>query len=102
MFAGELLQAAHGGLLELHQALAGARVLDLDLPLTLLCTHTATLSQPQQPRNYTTTTTTTEILGFALRKIHNNKQILIFLISFSSIPCVLVLISLRMMTLKCC
>lgn len=37
MFLCELLQAAHGGLLELHQTLAGAGILHLDLPLTLLC-----------------------------------------------------------------
>lgn len=37
MFLCELLQAAHGGLLELHQTLTGTRILHLDLPLTLLC-----------------------------------------------------------------
>lgn len=36
MFLCELLQAAHGGLLELHQTLAGAGVLHLDLPPDLL------------------------------------------------------------------
>lgn len=40
MFLCELLQAAHGGLLELHQTLAGTRILHLDLPLTLLCRDT--------------------------------------------------------------
>lgn len=40
MFQCELLQAVHGGLLELHQTLAGTWVLHLDLPLTLLCKRT--------------------------------------------------------------
>lgn len=37
MFLCELLQAAHGGLLELHQTLTGTGILHLNLPLTLLC-----------------------------------------------------------------
>lgn len=37
MLLCELRQAAHGGLLELHQTVTGTRVLHLDLPLTLLC-----------------------------------------------------------------
>lgn len=42
MFLCELLQAAHGRLLKLHQTLTGTRVLHLDLPLTLLCRETHT------------------------------------------------------------
>lgn len=36
MFLCELLQAVHGGLLELHQALTSTGVLHLNLPLTFL------------------------------------------------------------------
>lgn len=39
MFLCELLQAAHCGLLELHQTLTGTWVLHFDLPLALLCSH---------------------------------------------------------------
>lgn len=46
---GQLLQAADGGLLELHQTVTGTRILHLQLSLALLCSRRKTRHQSRQP-----------------------------------------------------
>ncbi|KAJ0023454.1 hypothetical protein NQD34_003353 [Periophthalmus magnuspinnatus] len=62
MFLSELLQAAHGSLLELHQTLTGTGVLHLNLPLALRCTG-------QGQRNSQTKYSTREMVGRNLSQL---------------------------------